>query len=724
MPPPTSRSLPNLALEADPPSDLDPDDDASSLLLDLVDAPSAPPELELAPPVTFTAPSTPRASPRLGKRARSDDEDVEPGWGAPPDEALARDEPGRPGPDPHIRERSASLGGGSIHSAPELELEQRPDSPSLASPAGGIERGLRAESPAPLSDGDEAGSGNGNGNGTGRDAEREGRRRRRRAGERLATLWDYLQEELFTVEMDGEEGVKSERVTNFLAVPQELEKIIVFGVFICLDSFLYTFTILPLRAFAAACQLVSNEAHNLVRLVRSGPVPRKRHLRLSHKCDLTKAAILAGTLALLHKVTDASRMYHGVRGQETIKLYVLFNVLEIADRLCCSFGQDLQDSLFSRQTLGRRTDGSHPHVRPVALFGLTLGYVVAHSVVLFYQLITLNVAVNSYSNALLTLLLSNQFVEIKGSVFKKFEKENLFQLTCADIVERFQLGLMLFIISLRNLIARSSLPSLSLSLTSYLPSSTSLSLPALLSLLHQSFSPAVVVLSSECAVDWLKHAFITKFNHIRPGVYGRFVDVLCKDLVTGAAGRGGRRSHEGEPFVDQSPLVSRRLGFAALPLGCLVVRVISQAFEMLADESGVDECAVPPSSAQWGGSGPKGVGRGEEVDAWARVGRGVVVALVVGVGWMCLVALKLLIGISLRSFASHRLLTSSSRLAEEALASRSRPKIGVSPAEEALDREVAALLKGPLEGDTGGGGERRKGLEELGRYDMVKSRLW
>ena len=32
---------------------------------------------------------------------------------------------------------------------------------------------------------------------------------------------------------------------------------------------------------------------------------------------------------------------------------------------------------------------------------------------LFYQVITLNVAVNSYSNALLTLLMSNQFVEIQ-----------------------------------------------------------------------------------------------------------------------------------------------------------------------------------------------------------------------------------------------------------------------------------------------------------------------
>jgi predicted metal-dependent phosphoesterase TrpH len=35
--------------------------------------------------------------------------------------------------------------------------------------------------------------------------------------------------------------------------------------------------------------------------------------------------------------------------------------------------------------------------------------------------------------------------------------------------------------------------------------------------------------SSEMAVDWLKHAFITKFNHIRASVYDRYLDVLCKD---------------------------------------------------------------------------------------------------------------------------------------------------------------------------------------------------
>jgi len=45
--------------------------------------------------------------------------------------------------------------------------------------------------------------------------------------------------------------------------------------------------------------------------------------------------------------------------------------------------------------------------------------------------VSLNVAINSYNNALLSFLISNQFGEIKSAVFKRFERENLFQLTCA-----------------------------------------------------------------------------------------------------------------------------------------------------------------------------------------------------------------------------------------------------------------------------------------------------
>ncbi|GAA5875756.1 hypothetical protein JCM3774_006448 [Rhodotorula dairenensis] len=588
------------------------------------------------------------------------------------------------------RERSPSIG--SIHSAPELA---GPPSPRSASPerARSDESDTFASSPPTSPSFPDA------------------TLRRTRPTPSPSTLWDYLREEIFSVEIDGEEGAKSERVTNFLAVPRELEKIIIFGSVVCLDSFLYTFTILPLRALVALRSLVSNFAHNQLWVRRAGS-PRRR-MRLSHKCDLTKAAILIGTLYILHHITDASKMYHGVRGQDTVKLYVLFNVLEIADRLCCSFGQDLQDSLFSPHTFARRHDGSHPHVRPVVLFGLNLAYVVAHSLVLFYQLVTLNVAINSYSNAILTLLMSNQFVEIKGSVFKKFEKENLFQLTCADVVERFQLGLMLFVIALRNLIFE-----ISSAATSTGPAMT-VSTMALwvqavptVTLLKAIFSPAVIVLLSECLVDWLKHAFITKFNHLRPGVYGRFIDVLCKDLVAG--GSSAASEQQAPTYVDQSPYVARRLGFAALPLGCLVVRIISQACEMLVDENvgddslaGMGKMASPgrslsqPWSAQLGG--------------WLLVGS------IAFAAWTCLVTIKLLIGVNLRAFASERWATMSDRVTEEQLNDRQRPKIGVTPREKESDRHTVAMLSDDSFRDSR---DRKIDLANLTRFDMVKSRLW
>ena len=62
---------------------------------------------------------------------------------------------------------------------------------------------------------------------------------------------------------------------------------------------------------------------------------------------------------------------------------------------------------------------------------LSVPFPVVHTVVLLFQTVTLNVAVNSNSKALLTIMVSNNFVELKGSVFKKFERNNLFQMSCS-----------------------------------------------------------------------------------------------------------------------------------------------------------------------------------------------------------------------------------------------------------------------------------------------------
>ena len=313
----------------------------------------------------------------------------------------------------------------------------------------------------------------------------------------------------------------------------------------------------------------------------------------NHKADLLKGFLIICSSFLLMYL-DPSRMYHNIRGQAAIKLYVIYNMLEVADKLLGSIGQDILECLFSRETLERKPDGRSKVLRPVSLFLLSLIYNVIHASALFYQVITLNVAVNSYSNALLTLLMSNQFVEIKGAVFKKFEKENLFQMCCADVVERFQLLLMLLIIAMRNIV---EVGGLSISFTSPSngfaasptadtpPSANATGTPfSSSSILPQSFNilpstilsgqvltPFLIVIASEMLVDWLKYAYINKFNNFRPAIFGRFFDVLARDYYTHAfSGEGGANLG-----------LTRRIGLPVFPLTCLFVRACVQTWGML-----------------------------------------------------------------------------------------------------------------------------------------------
>lgn len=460
-------------------------------------------------------------------------------------------------------------------------------------------------------------------------------------------------------------AVKFQRICNFLLLPPQIERVLLFGAAACFDAWLYNMTILPLRFMKAIWILMQSlgdvfathvreivwyvytgwrrtwrrygdpngagltspfslppsaaedlkqsfqadgrapwtrsplpnpaigsrvgfispaavpTSSTAPRLRRSSTATSRRHRRTqsqpSNLLPANKADILKGFLVLLSCLVlqklDASQMYHDIKGQSAIKLYVIYSVLDVSDRLLSALGQDVLECLFSRETLERKSDGRSKVLRPLGMFVLALAYNVIHSSALFYQVITLNVAVNSYSNALLTLLLSSQFVEIKGTVFKKFEKENLFQLTCADVVERFQLGLLLTIIALRNIVEMgfgiiggpASPFASSITSTSSSPSSSA---AATYSMLPKSFTifpawtgrvtgPFLLVLGSEMLVDWLKHAYIGKFNNTKPAIYGRYLDVLAKDYYTNA-------------FADQN--LTKRLGLPVIPLSCLAIR--------------------------------------------------------------------------------------------------------------------------------------------------------
>lgn len=67
----------------------------------------------------------------------------------------------------------------------------------------------------------------------------------------LASLWDHLRIELASTDSGAAQDSKRELVENFLNIPATLEATLLFGWLVCLDSFLYCFTILPIR-FAKA----------------------------------------------------------------------------------------------------------------------------------------------------------------------------------------------------------------------------------------------------------------------------------------------------------------------------------------------------------------------------------------------------------------------------------------------------------------------------------------
>lgn len=260
------------------------------------------------------------------------------------------------------------------------------------------------------------------------------------------SLADFFYKEIFGVhDVKPTDGQHQERVQNFLTVPLSTEQLFAFGVLLALDSFLYVFTYLPLRIlFACGCAVSSS--------FRSTRVFRRTHFY-----DLMVAVIICVGTAVLWRV-DMSRVYHAIRGQAMIKLYVLFTMIEVGDfkqygsefwanlffamqifdKLFSSLGQDILDSLyFTAKYQPRRV------VRMFCDFAVAIIYVdilfrdmlsdlrcsvaflrtcwsdfldfvaLLHSLLLFAQVVTINVAINSSNTSLLTLLISNNFAELK-----------------------------------------------------------------------------------------------------------------------------------------------------------------------------------------------------------------------------------------------------------------------------------------------------------------------
>ena len=310
-----------------------------------------------------------------------------------------------------------------------------------------------------------------------------------------------------------EPSYELEQLINMIKIPFYLERLMTFTLLASINGLLYFFTVLPINIFESIAIYKKDSPFRSTRTYKQ-------------RCALF--LIISACLVLSH--LDTSRVYHRIKRQNTMKLYMLFNVLEMCDKMLASMGQSLLSVTLSNESvLTYRTK----RYKQILLVFLSAMYLTAHGYILIYQSISLNVAVNSYNNSLLALLLSLQFAEIKSSVFKKIDKEGLFQLSISDIVQRFKVLLLLIIIVIRNMgaIINNSMNNDVLSLSTLIK--TTLHNHHLKSLTQKImrliWSPFVSIASCEIIVDWMKHAYITKFNRIRPEIYEKFHLIMCKD---------------------------------------------------------------------------------------------------------------------------------------------------------------------------------------------------
>lgn len=363
----------------------------------------------------------------------------------------------------------------------------------------------------------------------------------------MPSIFTFVRAELYRgyqLEQDEQRYVaRREKVYTFMKIPREVEKFMSYGFFQCTDAFLFLFTFLPLRYILALWALITRP---FLQLFCHNKTYSKRILLPSEIIDVIKGTIILICCFILSYI-DTAMMYHLIKSQSVIKLYIFFNMLEVGDRLFSVFGQDIIDALFwtATETKGRKREhfGVLPH------FLMAIIYVLMHTCLVLLQATTLNVAINSSNKALLTIMMSNNFVELKSAVFKKFDKNNLFQLSCSDVRERFHLIILLLVVVVQTMKEYS-----------WKEERFWVLLP-----------DCIMVLLAEITVDSLKHAFVTRFNEIPATIYSEYTLSLAYDLA---------QTKQKHAFAEHSDLVARRMGFIPLPLAVLATRIITQSVKI------------------------------------------------------------------------------------------------------------------------------------------------
>ncbi|GIL45560.1 hypothetical protein Vafri_2760 [Volvox africanus] len=234
-----------------------------------------------------------------------------------------------------------------------------------------------------------------------------------------------------------------------------------------------------------------------------GRTPHTPRLSGSQVYDMVCLAILFLATAALRAVRPGS-IYYWLKDitSEFLKMSVLSTAFDMLDKILSNFGNDVLEALSGTCT---QWLAGKKRLWQLASDALVAGVIVTlHALTLMCQALIVAVALNSSRNGLVALLIANNFVEIKSTVFKKWDSTRIWALVCADAVERFHLLVVLSFVVVEEM-----------------DSAASWSPP------HDYLRVCGLMVAAEVVIDVIKHAVLGKFNEVRPGLYREFHQDLC-----------------------------------------------------------------------------------------------------------------------------------------------------------------------------------------------------
>jgi len=356
------------------------------------------------------------------------------------------------------------------------------------------------------------------------------------AEEPMLSFSAWLQDEVRGRPEEAQFPAPHSHLEEVAKVPKGLEKVLFLGLLLCLDILLHELSFTPLQVMWASPRLMT-----------------LRKLSITEKGDILRLTLLMVNVLLVMFLFDVSWVYHYIRGESFLKLYVVFNMLELFERWLRSGGCDLFDLLMASM--------QQSWISVLPKYVVTIVYCFAHSTMHLVRILLLNVAINTSSSAMFLIIITNNFAEIKSTVFKKYEAKSLFPIVTSDIVERFYLLFDIIFVFVHLGISRKGTYGL-FDITFWLMS----------------------LVLIELGTDWIKFCLISKFSELSASTLDVYKEVLIADILLSrtcnlAIITKDSMAKESTPALTVpfrgihsfSHVPARRIGFSGVPMTTLVV---------------------------------------------------------------------------------------------------------------------------------------------------------